>query len=190
MRKLISLAATAALCVSAPALAGKPSGGGGGSSVACSLNDISVAAIACSGFYDGNLLSGSSIAEQTTGLAAIGFAWDGDYAGLVAAGKKFDANGATTLNFLPPLSGITIMGIHFGNGGGAGNGTAFYRFDAGAALSALDLAYGGSSGVVIYSTGEAQQGPVPEPASWAMMIGGFGLVGAAMRRQRTAVRFA
>jgi hypothetical protein len=31
---------------------------------------------------------------------------------------------------------------------------------------------------------------VPEPASWAMMIGGFGLVGAAMRRRRVAVRFA
>jgi hypothetical protein len=31
---------------------------------------------------------------------------------------------------------------------------------------------------------------VPEPASWAMMLGGFGLVGAAMRRrQRVAVRF-
>ncbi len=26
--------------------------------------------------------------------------------------------------------------------------------------------------------------PVPEPANWAMMIGGFGLVGGAMRRQR------
>jgi hypothetical protein len=32
---------------------------------------------------------------------------------------------------------------------------------------------------------------VPEPASWMMMIGGFGLVGAAMRRRmRTTVRFA
>ncbi|MEG3123285.1 esterase-like activity of phytase family protein [Sphingomonas sp. GB1N7] len=32
---------------------------------------------------------------------------------------------------------------------------------------------------------------VPEPASWAMMIGGFGLVGGAMRRrQRTTVRYA
>ncbi|WP_231639313.1 PEPxxWA-CTERM sorting domain-containing protein [Sphingomonas profundi] len=35
---------------------------------------------------------------------------------------------------------------------------------------------------------------VPEPATWAMMLGGFGLVGAAMRRRRahvtTAVRFA
>nr|WP_243451582.1 PEPxxWA-CTERM sorting domain-containing protein [Polymorphobacter fuscus] len=30
-------------------------------------------------------------------------------------------------------------------------------------------------------------GAVPEPASWAMMIGGFGLVGAASRRRRTVL---
>ena len=30
---------------------------------------------------------------------------------------------------------------------------------------------------------------VPEPASWAMMVGGFGLMGAAMRRRRTQVTF-
>lgn len=29
--------------------------------------------------------------------------------------------------------------------------------------------------------------PVPEPASWAMMLGGFGLVGSAMRSRRKAV---
>ena len=28
---------------------------------------------------------------------------------------------------------------------------------------------------------------VPEPASWAMLIGGFGLTGAAMRRRRSVV---
>jgi hypothetical protein len=34
-------------------------------------------------------------------------------------------------------------------------------------------------------------GAVPEPASWAMMLGGFGLVGGAMRsRRRQAVSFA
>jgi len=31
---------------------------------------------------------------------------------------------------------------------------------------------------------------VPEPATWAMMIGGFALAGVAMRRARTAVSFA
>ena len=31
---------------------------------------------------------------------------------------------------------------------------------------------------------------VPEPATWAMMIGGFGMVGASLRRRKAAVRFA
>jgi hypothetical protein len=35
------------------------------------------------------------------------------------------------------------------------------------------------------------QSVVPEPATWAMFIGGFGLVGGALRRRRdTVVRFA
>lgn len=32
--------------------------------------------------------------------------------------------------------------------------------------------------------------PIPEPASWAMMLAGFGLVGAAMRRRRAITRVA
>jgi len=32
--------------------------------------------------------------------------------------------------------------------------------------------------------------PTPEPASWLMMIAGFGCIGATMRRQRTTVKFA
>ena len=184
---------------------GKGPGAGGGKGagvtgpVACSVNDISLAALACSGFYAGNLLDNADVAEQITGLQAIGFTWDGDFNGLVAAGQKFDANGATTLNFTQPLSGLTVIGIHFGGGGpdGVGNGTGFYLLDAGTALKAIDLAYHGSSGVVIYSTGhhlppptDPVNGAVPEPASWAMMIGGFGMIGATLRRRRTAIRFA
>jgi hypothetical protein len=33
-------------------------------------------------------------------------------------------------------------------------------------------------------------GAVPEPAGWALMLGGFGLVGGALRRRRTTIRFA
>jgi hypothetical protein len=31
---------------------------------------------------------------------------------------------------------------------------------------------------------------VPEPATWAMMVVGFGLIGSGLRRRRTTVRFA
>ena len=35
-----------------------------------------------------------------------------------------------------------------------------------------------------------EESAVPEPATWAMLIAGFGLTGAAMRRRRTRVAFA
>jgi len=34
------------------------------------------------------------------------------------------------------------------------------------------------------------EAPIPEPATWAMMIGGFGLMGGSLRRRRTSLRFA
>lgn len=38
--------------------------------------------------------------------------------------------------------------------------------------------------------GSSNPSPAPEPASWAMMLGGFGLIGGALRRrQRTTVSF-
>ena len=47
---------------------------------------------------------------------------------------------------------------------------------------------GGSRwGTYIVNLTFAQDGVVPEPGTWAMMIAGFGLVGFAMRRQRAAV---
>jgi hypothetical protein len=41
--------------------------------------------------------------------------------------------------------------------------------------------------VVAHFTQTVTPGGVPEPASWALMIGGFGMTGAALRRRRTAV---
>lgn len=38
--------------------------------------------------------------------------------------------------------------------------------------------------------GSPGENAVPEPATWAMMIAGFGLVGGAMRRRKMTVRFA
>ena len=49
---------------------------------------------------------------------------------------------------------------------------------------------GGPTGLRVEMTGTADAA-VPEPASWALMLGGFGMVGGAMRsRRKAAVRFA
>ena len=51
----------------------------------------------------------------------------------------------------------------------------------------------GLSHLAFYSGLDSSGNPqgVPEPASWAMMLGGFGLVGGAMRaRRKTSVTFA
>lgn len=52
--------------------------------------------------------------------------------------------------------------------------------------------FGGGNQVVVISgfVAPPTPGAVPEPASWAMMIGGFGLLGVAMRRRRPGVAFA
>jgi len=48
----------------------------------------------------------------------------------------------------------------------------------------------GTQSLTTYAQVGTGAGAVPEPASWAMMLGGFGLVGGAMRRRKAAVRFA
>lgn len=52
--------------------------------------------------------------------------------------------------------------------------------------------YGSLAGIdaVVDFTAKPQTAPVPEPASWALMIGGFALAGSALRRRRLAVSFA
>lgn len=64
-----------------------------------------------------------------------------------------------------------------------------------AGLFAFSLQYteccGGPANLVFTINGAPPTGSVPEPASWAMMIAGFGLVGGALRnRRKTTVSFA
>jgi hypothetical protein len=166
----LALAGAAASALAAPAFA-----------TACSINDISPTAIACAGGYAGNVLDNNSgdVVTQQAALAALGFTWDGSDFGDFP--KLSPLNGATTIDFAGLLHGITFVGIHVGGRGGGQ--TTFYKFDAGAALDAFSIHLASSSGAVLYSTGE-EVSPTPEPASWAMMLGGFGAIGGAMRRRR------
>lgn len=170
---------------------------------ACLLTDVSPKALACTGFFDGNLLNNKQVAAQTSALKTLGFAWDGDFN---AVSKIDSLDGATLVDFgdlktnsVDTLYGDTWVGVHFGNGAGLGGQvTGFWKIDAGLeGLSSFLLNITkGSSGAVLYSTQSAPKGGggikpdvgnVPEPANWAMMIAGFGLVGATMRRRRTAI---
>ena len=57
--------------------------------------------------------------------------------------------------------------------------------------TAKSIEFAGVANYVVFDDvtfGSATPGPaVPEPATWALMIAGFGMVGAAMRRRTTAV---
>jgi hypothetical protein len=175
--------AAAALGVSTPAAA----------SIPCSNTDISPTAIDCAGFYPGNPVNSNPVNQPTltSGLAALGFTYTGDSDGI----EQFDANGATVIDFATLLFGQTIIGVHYGNGVGSpgrptsargdGDDTAFYLFDAGTiGLDTFTLAFSASSTVTLFQTGSPPPPSVPEPATWAMMLLGFGAAGTALRRSR------
>ena len=95
-------------------------------------------------------------------------------------------SGSATLNFgTLNLSGLTILGAHFGNNidSDPNNITAFWLLNLGNTTThTITLTNGqGSSNAQIFATGVV---PVPEPATWALMLLGFGGIGMAMRRRR------
>ncbi|MBB5987379.1 PEPxxWA-CTERM sorting domain-containing protein [Sphingobium lignivorans] len=195
MNKLIALAlASGAVVVAAPALAAAPD-----PVVDCSvsgLDDITPAALACAGYYSGNYLRNPQWDDQVLILEDLGLDISGQSWSYFDDNWKFDVSG-NSITFgsggIPTISGMTWIGLHVGGGQNfptGGQGSVFYRFDAGDGLGTLTFNdYGALSSLVIYATG-GDTPAVPEPASWAMMIGGLGLAGAMLRgRSRSAVSF-
>jgi hypothetical protein len=155
-------------------------------------------ASACAGYYTGNILNGSpaDITNQENAIASLpgSFTWDGDWKGLDTAGNVITSlTGTNEIDFGKMLYGQTIVGAHFGNiqdnTGGSGNVSVFWLFDfgtAGAGSISLDHTRGFSN-AALYTTGTPPSG-VPEPATWAMMLIGFGAAGAGLRRRRAKER--
>ncbi len=93
-----------------------------------------------------------------------------------------------------PTMGSLLMDVAVSNGVGQGDYFVFFNADdtTGSIARAFNSSYGnvGNTGGALVTT-FSTVGGVPEPATWAMLILGFGVVGGAMRRrQRVSVRFA
>jgi hypothetical protein len=195
---LSALTALATIAVSAPSQAALTL-----SSVPCAASNIdpfsTLSSVSCVGFFNGNLSSSSTSADQTAALALLGLTFPNAFANSL---EKIDAApkvSSTFLNFDTLLYGETFIEVHWGNipnplGGKplANNITAFYKFDAGTTgLDKIFLNFQTASNAIVYKTGTPPPPPpaVPEPATWALMLGGFAIVGSAMRRRSTAVSF-
>jgi hypothetical protein len=87
---------------------------------------------------------------------------DIDFTSVTLNGEDFDIDSTGTVEFrhitLPVSAGLQTINVK-----GTSGGNASY------------------DGVISFA-------PVPEPATWAMMVGGFGLVGGAMRRRKSQIR--
>ena len=161
---------------------------------------------------DDALVTGSnfSFLTGTSGDGALPAAGDGSrYLSVLA-------DGSASIAFAQPATGFSIdlgsidsyntLTLNFVGGGSqvftgtqlvanpngdqsSPNTNGRFRFTAGAneQIAGVTFASGGNS----FEVDRLAVAAIPEPATWAMMIGGFGLIGVASRRsRRPAVTFA
>ena len=175
---------TAAIGAVAMGLAAAPASAAVVISVPCANTDITPTALDCAGFVANNVVNDNDANEAIMAelLLELGFVYAGDSNGIEQVN-----GGSGSANFVTLLTGLSIIGVHYGNGtgspGGQGSGddTAFYLLNAGAGLDIVTLNFGSASTVTLFQTGGTA---VPEPGTWAMMLLGFGAAGYAMRRRR------
>ena len=117
-----------------------------------------------------------------------------------------DFNGGTINSVAGDVADQTVFRVYGVGGGGTGNSSNgsinFYSLTqvgfnlgtalAGQTLTSATITGNGYETLIFGATAVSPQAVagVPEPASWAMLIVGFGLVGGAMRTRRRDVRFA
>jgi len=144
----------------------------------------------------------TSITSTTGSVDIIGAAYARNRPGLLTTTLyAFDSIGDTLLRSTNPNGGLytntNLAGVTFGSFGfdiptsaqfgfdiSGGTGAAFVHLDN--VFGSVNLTTGGAAIIGNIGAGnliDITAASVPEPASWALMIGGFGLVGSAMRRR-------
>ncbi len=177
----LALAAAATFAAASPAQAALTSSG-----TSCSTSNVSPTATACVGWYAGQLLGGNPTqrADAKAALALLGFNWTPNV--LTNTIQILPSLTGNTIDFTGFLSGKTVIGIHRGAAGdGSQSSTAFFRWDNLSPTDKITLNLGGLSSSTLYITTFSQ---VPEPATWALMIAGIGLMGWQLRRRRQSVK--
>src|SRR5437763_6303279 len=176
-----SAVAAVALFTATPSMAALTLVSGG----ACASTTPNPDATACAGAYAGNLLNNNNIANINLALDALvggnypDVVWSAlDPTKALVSGNGDDPTG--TITFQQALSGNVIIGAHFGDANtGLGDRTIFYLFNLAPGTTSLALNTQGFSDAVIIPASA-----VPEPATWAMMLLGFGAIGLAFRRRK------
>jgi hypothetical protein len=204
MKILLTAGAAALALMAAPAAFAAPGGGGGGGGGGlvyfggCSDSDVNPAASACYGYFEGNQVLDAT--AQATAFGAGGL-----NVGPLSLIEKHDTDGTAdnTFDFTSSLNGTVVIGVHWGAAQGTpffghqGGGTGFYKIDLApnANLHTITGAFlAGNSNYALFKTSECvgrgcggTDTGVPEPATWALMILGFGGAGATLRRRRAAI---
>jgi len=142
-----------------------------GSNATFTVTGVGTERTAALGFnqFDFAALTGSSITSANT---FFGFAYNsGGNGGVVA----FEYSGSGPGTFIAPGNTFPVQGASFTSS------SASQQMDALGALNNRAYSINASAHDVL--------GAVPEPSTWALMILGFGIVGSALRRRRTKVRF-
>lgn len=114
------------------------------------------------------------------GTAGAGSSWTGNWFSHDAVTCEADLCNSA-LSLIDGNLGSTLMGGAFGEGYllVGGMTAPYWQSEGGDQLRANMIA-------LTAGKGELMSGAVPEPTTWAMLIAGFGLVGASARRRRGA----
>ena len=155
------------------------------------------------GYLDTDFLAGDVLVHGPNDGSAVLINWTAPGDGVInLSASLWYAHSivARSQDIVVTLDGTGIASTSVTNGIGRGNasgiGASGLSVAAGDVLSfafskSVGQQFGSLTGISasVDFTAADVPGAVPEPASWAMMIGGFALAGGAMRRRKVALAF-